>query len=59
MKRYKNFYGSTASIKINRDGTAVLKVSDGHGKRFVNKVYKSERGARIAMGKIGDCWREV
>lgn len=57
MKYFVDFYGSTASIKTNRDGTATLCVSCS-GKRILRKTYSSERGARIAMSKMGDCWRE-
>ena len=59
MKKYfKDFYGATASIQTGRDGTAKLMVSAG-GKRIVNKTYNTERGARVAMGRIGDGWREI
>lgn len=58
MKRYyKDFYGTTASITKRRDGTAKLVMCAG-GKRE-SKVYNSERGARIAMGKSSDGWYEV
>ena len=60
MKKYfRDFYGSTASIRMNRDGSATLKVSDAHGTPVYGKCYGSERSARIAMGKLGDCWKEV
>lgn len=60
MKKYfKDFYGCSASITIKASGTAVLKVSDSYGKRFWNKEHKSERGARCAMAKLSDGWREV
>lgn len=59
MTRYfKDFYGTSAKITTHKDGTAVLKMSAG-GKRFWNKTYATERGAKIAMGKMSDCWREV
>ena len=55
---YRDFCGATASISIARDGAATLKVSAG-GKRIVSKTYSTERGARVAMGRTGDSWREV
>ena len=58
-KYYRDFYGSTASIRLNRDGSATLKVADPYGRPCFGKVYGSERGAKIALGKQGDCWREV
>lgn len=57
-KRYfKDFYGDTACIAETRNGYR-LTVSAG-GRRHWNKVYVTYRGARIAMGRMGDCWREV
>lgn len=53
-KFYRDFYGNTASITVRRDGSAKLTVCAG-GKRD-SKVYKTERGARIAMGKQSDGW---
>ena len=60
MKRYyKDFYGCTASIRLNRDGSATLKVSNAHGKPIYGKCYGSERAAQVAMGRIGDNWKLV
>jgi GMP synthase-like glutamine amidotransferase len=60
MKKYfKDFYGSTASIRLNNDGSASLKVKDAYGKNILGKCYSSERAAKIAMGRVGDCWKEV
>ena len=56
-KYFRDFYGASASIKIMRDGKAKLSVSVG-GKRTV-KTYSTELGARIAMGRMSDGWREV
>lgn len=54
---YKDFYGATASIRVKRDGGAVLKVFCG-GKWFV-KEYKTVKGAKIALSKWSDCWQKV
>lgn len=60
MKRYfRDAYGATASIRENRDGSASLVVCDTHGRRFFGKCYGSYIGARRALGKLGDCWREM
>lgn len=56
---YRDAYGCTASLRTRKDGSAVLKVSDGHGKRFWNVTYMTERGARIALGKLSDGWKEI
>lgn len=58
-KYFRDFYGCTASIRLNRDGSATLKVANAHGKFTYGKCYGSERAAKVAMGRIGDCWREV
>jgi len=52
---YRDFYGATASIEVNRDDTATLSVSSG-GKRF-RKTYNTYKGARIALGKWSDSWQ--
>lgn len=58
MKRYfRDFYGSTACITAMRSGEYKLSVSAG-GKR-TTKTYATERGAKIALGKYSDAWREV
>lgn len=59
MKRYyKDFYGGTASIETYKDGTARLRVSAGTI-RIKNQKYKSEKGARTALGRFGDSFYEV
>lgn len=56
-KFFRDFYGSTAAIR-QYAGKFRLTVSFGI-RRYHNKVYSSYRGARIALGKLGDCWTEV
>ena len=59
MKRYfKDFYGGTASIAETSSGFRLC-VADGHGRRMISKLYKTYRGARCAMGKLSDSWKEV
>ena len=58
-KYFKDFYGCTASIRLNNDGSASLKVFNAYGKGILWKYYGSERAAKIAMGRLGDCWKEV
>lgn len=52
---YRDPYGCTASIKsdINRDGY-VLRVCDPYGSLIYKKKYDTRRGAKIALGKLGD-----
>jgi hypothetical protein len=57
-KYYRDLYGATASIRINRDGSATLKVADANGKAIYGKCYSSERAAKCSMGKLGDEWKE-
>lgn len=59
MTYYRDSYGCTASIRTRKDGTAALKASDAHGHRFWSVIYTSERGAKIALGKLSDSWQEV
>ena len=56
---FKDFDGSTASIKQNRDGTFTLKIVTSNGIKFLNKKFDSIRGAKISMGKSGQSWRAV
>lgn len=59
MKRYfVDTYGATASIQENRDMSATLKVADANGRPMFGKCYGSYIGARRALGKLGDGWRE-
>lgn len=57
-KHFKDFYGGTASITETPSGFR-LRVSDGHGSRVLSKTYQTYRGARCAMGKLSDGWKEV
>ena len=59
VKRFRGIYGGTASISVMADGRAKLIVCNGYGDRVINKVYQSERGAKIAMGKASDGWHEI
>ena len=57
-KYFRDIYGGTASIRLNRNGTATLKVSDAHGKRIWAKDYTTEKTAKSVMSRFGDGWRE-
>ncbi len=58
-KRYfKDFYGGSASIGETARGH-VLTVCDGSGRRVLRRTYGTYRGARAAMGRASDGWREV
>lgn len=58
-KNYKDFYGCTASITVYRDGRAKLVIRTPGNKYVTRGEYKTERGARIAMGRASDCWRQI
>lgn len=58
-KNYKDFYGCTASITVARDGRAKLVMRTAGGKLIARGEYKTERGARIAMGRSSDGWRQI
>ncbi len=58
-RRFKDFYGCTASIGKTRDGQYRLRISFPHGFVHLNKVYPTERGARNVMGRYSNCWEEV
>lgn len=58
MTRYfRDFYGGSASIKQAGDRFR-LRVRDGHGGLTLSKEYGTYRGARAALSRLGDCWRE-
>ena len=54
---YRDFYGASASIEEHRNGSATLRTYCA-GQR-TKKTYSSFRGARIAMGKMSDCWKKT
>lgn len=59
IKTFKDFYGSRATIKEQNNGQFKLTIKTAQGKAEENKLYNTYRGARIAMGKCSDAWREV
>lgn len=56
--RFRDFYGGTASIKVGASG-AVLTVRTYGGKLTHKKTYATERGAKIAMGRISEGWEKI
>ena len=55
-KRYEDFYGNQASIRF--DGLCwVLTMWNPNGLWKTKKEYKTELGAKIAMGKASDGWK--
>lgn len=57
MKKYfRDFYGCTASIAKTRSGLYELRVFAG---KTTKKRYETYRGARAAMSRMSDGWREV
>jgi len=59
VKYFKLMYGGTASIRLNKDGSATLKACDANGKFFYGKCYGSERAAKVALGKLTDGYEEI
>jgi hypothetical protein len=57
MKRYTDFYGCSAYVKPVPNGFR-LTIHTLSGKKITDKVYKTERGVKIAMGKLSDGWEE-
>ena len=58
---FKDFYGCTASIaeEPGEEFPYRLKVSAANGHRFCDRTYRTYKGARAAMGRMGDCWEET
>ena len=54
---FRDFYGCTASISETRDGRYALCSTAGHCRTTAK--YDTYRGARQAMGRMSDGWREV
>jgi len=60
IRYYRDFYGCTASISEGRGEYPFrLKVAAGNGHVFCDRRYTTFKGARCAMGRMGDLWREV
>lgn len=57
--RFRDFHGCEANLSEYRDGSARLVIYNYLGVVFHDKTYNSTRGARIAMGKLSYCWREI
>ena len=53
---YKDFYGTTASIKRVAKGFTLTMVA---GFEMTKKTYATFKNARIAMGRMSDAWSEV
>lgn len=65
-EHFKDFYGCTATIEhINEHLNNIcyfdvkLTVRTETGDIVHRRKYKTRQGARIAMGRIGDCWHWV
>lgn len=56
-KFYRDAYGAKAALWKGSKGYGLLVTC--MGKRIIAKTYATERGAKIAMGKVGDCWKEA
>ena len=56
-ERYRDWYGGTASIRKTVEGVRLTVTV--MGKRILAKTYGTERGARVAMGRVGEGWRRA
>lgn len=56
LKTYQDFYGNHATIRVFRSGSARLTIRGVGAKLIYAKNYKTEKGARIAMGRLSDGW---
>lgn len=59
MQIYHDFYGCVACIRTYKNGSARLTVRNRNGSLFHAKDYKTERGAKIAMGRLSEGWHQV
>ena len=56
---YVDFYGCKADLCQRSGGdSARLTIRTASGNIIHRKEYRTWRGAKIAMGKCGDCWQE-
>lgn len=53
---YRDYYGCWAYLRILYGGAAELTVYRPDGWLCHVKIYKTRRGARIAMGRLSDSW---
>lgn len=51
---FADFYGFTYSLLHNTDGKTLLTARFPNGSLYLSKVYSTERGARIALGRISE-----
>lgn len=58
IKTYNDFYGNHATIRVAKSGGARLTIRGAGAKLIYAKTYKTERGARIAMGRLSDGWTQ-
>ncbi len=56
LNLYHDFYGNTAAIRVAKSGGARLTVRGRNGGLIHAKDYKTERGAKVAMGRLSDGW---
>ena len=57
-KIFKDLYGNTASIQWYQ-GHYLLTCRNAYGEVWKKSKYSTEKGARIALGKTGEGWREI
>lgn len=56
---FVDFYGCHADLCQYRSGRTRLIIRSPQGFIIHEKEYRTWRGAKIAMSKLGDCWRNA
>lgn len=59
MRTFIDFYGCKAVIQPMGSGQSRLTVRTSMGSLVKTKTYNTTRGARVAMGRMSECWKEV
>jgi hypothetical protein len=58
-KKFKDFYGCTATITDQTDGKVRLIMKTASGRTIIRKSYTTYKGARSAMSRSSDGWNEI
>lgn len=53
-RRFKDFYGCESTIEQNESGKWVLTTRTDWGLLLIKKAYKTENGARTALGRFSE-----
>ena len=53
-KRYKDSYGCRSTMEQLPNGKCRMKTWTGNGKLIVDRIYNTERGAKVALSRHSD-----